>query len=101
MPGLVFLSLAVCLLVVPLVPGRLLRTPGVAAASAGVFLVMAAYGGWLFARWPPAGARCRSCAPAGTADERSDRCPTGAQMRPRASIASATLLKPSMLAPAT
>lgn len=85
-PGLVTLSLAVCLLVVPLVlgheehwplwgwiamslsvlafcaflvverraahplvPGRLLRAPGVAAAASGIFLVMAAYGGWLFA----------------------------------------------------
>ncbi|MEN3538217.1 MFS transporter [Microbispora sp. ZYX-F-249] len=85
-PGLVTLSLSVCLLVVPLVlgheedwplwgwismglavlafcafllverraahplvPGRLLRAPGVAAAASGVFLVMAAYGGWLFA----------------------------------------------------
>ncbi|WP_169950151.1 MFS transporter [Microbispora sp. H11081] len=84
-PGLVTLSLAVCLLVVPLVlgheqnwplwgwismglavlafcafllverrtahplvPGRLLRAPGVSAAASGIFLVMAAYGGWLF-----------------------------------------------------
>ncbi|MEW9529732.1 MFS transporter [Microbispora sp. NPDC049125] len=85
LPGLVTLSLTVCLLVVPLVlgheedwpvwgwvsmgasvvtfgafllierrashplvPGRLLRTPGVALAAAAVFLVMAVYGGYLF-----------------------------------------------------
>lgn len=86
LPGLLTLSPAVCLLVVPLmlgreqgwplwgqvsmgasvlvfcaflllerraahplVPIRLLRAPGVAAAAAGVFLVMATYGGFLFA----------------------------------------------------
>ncbi|GAA0368881.1 MFS transporter [Microbispora corallina] len=85
LPGLVTLSLAVSLLVVPLVlgheedwplwgwismgasavafaafllverrarhplvPGRLIRTPGMVAAASGIFLVMAAYGGYLF-----------------------------------------------------
>ncbi|MCT9929297.1 MFS transporter [Planotetraspora sp. A-T 1434] len=85
LPGLVTLSLAVSLLVVPLVlgheeswplwgwismggsvalfgafllverrarhplvPGHLLRTPGLTAAAAGIFLVMVAYGGYLF-----------------------------------------------------
>ncbi|WP_244460989.1 MFS transporter [Microbispora triticiradicis] len=85
LPGMAALSLAVCLLVVPLVlghevgwplwtwvamglsvlalgvfplverraahplvPGRLLRAPGVVAAASGIFLVMAAYGGYLF-----------------------------------------------------
>ncbi|GAA4560264.1 MFS transporter [Planotetraspora kaengkrachanensis] len=32
----------------PLVPGHLLRTPGVSPAAAGIFLVMVTYGGYLF-----------------------------------------------------